>query len=174
MNLIMRYSPIIVFALVAALLGFGLTNDPSKMPSAVEGQLLPEFKLIDVLNDGEVISNKDIPPEYVLINFWGTWCPACHIEHPYLLELKARGIKIFGVDYKDDLGKARQWLDELGDPYERNIFDPQGRLGFDLGVTGAPETFLVSPQGVVLLRYQGPLDEAVWQSKFVPLIADGG
>jgi len=166
----MRYFPIAIFILIAGLLAWGLTNDPSKLPSAIEGQPVPAFSLIDMDRPGELLTEADIAPEYVLINFWGTWCPSCRIEHPYLNRLKAEGVKIYGVDYKDKLEPAKQWLADLGDPYERNIFDPQGRLGFDMGVTGAPETFLVSPEGVVLLRYQGVMSAEVWETKFLPLM----
>jgi len=166
----MRYLPIVLFILVGALLGWGLTNDPSKLPSAIEGQSVPAFSLIDMDQPGELVTEADIAAEYVLINFWGTWCPSCRIEHPYLNKLKEQGVKIYGVDYKDKLEPAKKWLSDLGDPYEMNIFDPQGRLGFDMGVTGAPETFLISPDGTVLLRYQGVMSAEVWDTKFLPLI----
>jgi cytochrome c biogenesis protein CcmG/thiol:disulfide interchange protein DsbE len=102
---------------------------------------------------------------------WATWCPTCHYEHPFLLELAARNeVAIYGLDYKDNAAKAAEWLAKLGDPYTAVLFDKEGKLGLDLGVTGAPETYLVDAEGIVRLRYQGALDEKVWQQKFVPLL----
>ena len=78
---------------------------------------------------------------------------------------------IFGLNYKDDTEAARHWIATKGDPYRLNIVDESGRLGIDLGVTGAPETYLIDAAGIVRLRYQGPLDARVWREQFQPLIA---
>jgi cytochrome c biogenesis protein CcmG/thiol:disulfide interchange protein DsbE len=84
--------------------------------------------------------------------------------------LAQQGVVIYGVNYKDDVTKAQQWLQQKGNPYRFNVVDKQGRLGLDMGVTGAPETYVIDHRGFVRLRYQGPLHEAVWLSKFVPLL----
>ncbi|MEQ3695646.1 MAG: DsbE family thiol:disulfide interchange protein [Pseudomonadales bacterium] len=170
MTRLVRFIPVAIFACIAGFLVFGLSNDPTHLPSAVVGKPLPEFQLIDVEDESLLISQDDLVGSYSLINFWGTWCQACHVEHPFLLELAAQGVVIYGVDYKDQLAPAKRWLNELGNPYQRVIFDARGSLGFDMGVTGAPETFLVDPNGVVLHRYQGVLDRAVWEAQFLPLI----
>ena len=170
MSWALRLTPIAIFAVIASFLVFGLSNDPTHLPSAVIGKKLPEFQLIDVADDSKLITDDDLKGQYALLNFWGTWCQACHVEHPMLLELAEQGVVIYGVDYKDELTPAKRWLTELGNPYQRVIFDPRGSLGFDMGVTGAPETFLIDPQGFVLHRYQGALDWNVWNTQFVPLL----
>lgn len=171
MRRIMLFFPVLVFLALGGLLFFGLSNDPNHMPSAREGHHISDFRLPDLLNEGEMISNDDIKTgDYVLLNFWGTWCPSCRLEHPFLVTLRDRGVDVVGVDYKDEVTPALEWLTRLGNPYSKVIFDGQGTLGFDLGVTGAPETFLISPEGVILLRYQGPLDQNVWEKEFVPLM----
>jgi cytochrome c biogenesis protein CcmG/thiol:disulfide interchange protein DsbE len=94
---------------------------------------------------------------------WATWCYSCRVEHPYLLALAAQGVPIYGLNYKDESEKARQWLSELGDPYRLNITDRDGTVGLDLGVYGAPETYVLGPDGVILHRHVGVLDEAVFE-----------
>jgi len=97
----------------------------------------------------------------VLVNVWATWCPSCLYEHPYLVKLSQQGVVIVGVDYKDEPDKARQWLQEKGNPYLAVVDDRAGNFGLDLGVTGAPETYLIDRNGIVRWRYQGPIDERV-------------
>ena len=92
-------------------------------------------------------------------------------EHDYLLELSARNeIPIYGIDWRDQRQEALKWLNDLGDPYVASAYDEDGRVGIDWGVYGAPETFLISRDGNVLYKHIGPLDESIWQSKFVPII----
>jgi cytochrome c biogenesis protein CcmG/thiol:disulfide interchange protein DsbE len=176
------FLPLIVFVLLAGLFYFVQNNikqgsyDPQAMPSALVGQPLPDFKLPLLIptENSTTASLSDLPKGWLLVNVWATWCPSCHYEHAYLNQLAARNIvKIIGVDYKDDNVAAQKWLQDKGNPYALVVADQQGHLGLDLGVTGAPENFLVDPQGVVRLRWQGPLDEQVWQAQFAPLIKAG-
>jgi cytochrome c biogenesis protein CcmG/thiol:disulfide interchange protein DsbE len=102
----------------------------------------------------------------VLVNIWATWCFACRIEHPYLNGLAEQGVAIIGLNYKDNRLLAQQWLAERGDPYQMTIFDPQGTLGIDLGVYGAPETYLVDAQGIIRHRRVGVVDERIWNKEF--------
>ena len=83
-------------------------------------------------------------------------------------------IPIYGINWRDNREEALGWLRQLGDPYEFSAFDADGRVGIDWGVYGAPETFLISPEGIVLHKHLGPLTASVWQQDFVPLIEAGG
>ena len=76
---------------------------------------------------------------------------------------------IYGINYKDEDAAAQRWLTELGDPYRANIVDREGTLGLDLGVYGAPETYLVDADGLVRYRHVGVVDERVWQTILQPL-----
>ena len=105
-----------------------------------------------------------------LLNVWATWCVGCRLEHSYLMELEKKGISIIGINYKDDKEKAFKWLDQFGDPYVKNIFDDQGEVGFLLGVSGAPETFLIKNGDSIVMHHVGVLDKEVWKNKFAPLI----
>ena len=81
-----------------------------------------------------------------------------------------KGVPIIGLNYKDNREDALVWLDRLGDPYREIIYDPRGTLGFDLGVYGAPETFIIDAGGVVRYRHVGVINETVWEQALQPVI----
>ena len=116
-----------------------------------------------------LLSQADLEGQVSLLNVWATWCVACRVEHPYLKQLAQQGIPLFGINYKDNDVAAQRWLDELGDPYRFNIADHEGTLGLDLGVYGAPETYLVDATGVIRYRHVGVVDERVWKTVLEPL-----
>lgn len=170
------FIPLAVFAIVVGF--FYSTIDkisegeysPQALPSALINKPVPSFNLPTVEDAQRRVTDQQLLGSIALINVWATWCPSCHVEHGYLNYLKQQGVVIFGINYKDDAGAAKQWLATKGNPYQINIFDQQGRLGLDMGVTGAPETYVIDHRGFVRMRYQGPLDETIWQQKFIPLI----
>ncbi len=105
-----------------------------------------------------------------VLNFWGTWCVACREEHPLLVEFSKSGeLPIYGVDYKDDREAAKQWLDELGNPYALVAFDVEGRTSIDYGVYGAPESYLIDKNGVIRFKQIGPITREVWNNKMLPM-----
>ena len=120
---------------------------------------IPDF-LLSNLNGTNKISNKDLEGDYIL-NVWASWCITCMVEHPYLSKLSNNGIKIVGLNYKDDRSDALAWLNKFDNPYDLIIHDFKGTLALDLGVTGAPETFLVN-NGKVVAHYQGEVNQIVW------------
>lgn len=157
------FLPLLVFALMAGVFFSQLGKDTQYMPSALVGQQMPKFSLVE-LNSNKVVTNETLNLKSAyLINFWGTWCPACSYEHEYLMALSEKGIKIVGIDYKDEADKAVEWLEERGNPYTHVLLDELGNFGIDMGVTGAPETFVVNKEGVVTYRHQGIVNEQVWQ-----------
>jgi cytochrome c biogenesis protein CcmG/thiol:disulfide interchange protein DsbE len=103
-----------------------------------------------------------------LINVWATWCFSCRVEHPYLLELAEQGVTIYGLNYKDEPAKASQWLVDLGNPYSETVVDQNGEFGLDLGVYGAPETYVIDAKGVIRHRHVGVVDEQVWLEQLQP------
>lgn len=139
--------------------------DTREVPSALEGRTMPSFQLSEVGDADSVLTEDRLAGEPYLMNFWATWCPSCKFEHPYLNALASEGVRIIGVNYKDERDLANEWLAEYANPYDIDIFDPNGDLGFELGVTGAPETFFVDSSGVIQHRYQGPIDSAVWNNE---------
>lgn len=145
--------------------------NPQALPSALLNKPIPHFSLPSLADDERLLAPKDMLGEIALINVWATWCPSCHIEHPYLNYLaKKMDVVIYGINYKDDAKKAVRWLKNKGDPYRFNVFDEQGRLGLDLGVTGAPETYVIDHRGFIRMRHQGPVSGVIWSQKIAPLI----
>ena len=162
--------PLIVVFALGLLLWRGLSVDSEEIPSALVGKAMPEFDLPILQQPGEYVGASIFQGEVSLLNVWATWCTACKYEHPYLMELaENRDIRIIGLDYKDDRDAALKWLEDLGDPYAITLYDSNGTLGFELGVYGAPETFLVDPDGIIRVRHAGVVDEKVWQEKFLPI-----
>ncbi|MEM6580426.1 MAG: DsbE family thiol:disulfide interchange protein [Pseudomonadota bacterium] len=165
------FMPLLLFVALALFLFRGLSLDPQAMPSALIDQPLPAFSL-PVLGEEVQITRDDVLGEVALMNVWATWCVSCRVEHPYLLQLSDSGIPIYGINYKDEDAAALRWLAELGDPYRANIVDRTGTLGIDLGVYGAPETYLVDAEGMIRYRHVGVVDERVWQTVLQPLFLE--
>ncbi|MEO3176532.1 thiol:disulfide interchange protein DsbE [Escherichia coli] len=153
--------PLIIFLAIAAALLWQLArNAEGDDPTNLESLDNPgQFYQADVLTQGKP----------VLLNVWATWCPTCRAEHQYLNQLSAQGIRVVGMNYKDDRQKAISWLKELGNPYALSLFDGDGMLGLDLGVYGAPETFLIDGNGIIRYRHAGDLNPRVWEEEIKPL-----
>ncbi len=141
----------------------GLGKDPNKLESSLLGQQLPVFIGESLNAPIKAIATDDILGTPSLINVWATWCPTCKAEHAFLNQLVAsEGVRIIGVNYHDQREPAQQWLAKLGDPYEFSIYDPKGQLGIELGVVGAPETYLVGADGIIVDKITGELNERTW------------
>lgn len=130
---------------------------------------IPDFKMTD-LSGNKIDRSVFTDNEYKLINVWATWCINCKLEHGFLMYLKRENFKIIGLNYKDNIEKANKWLVQFGNPYKKNIFDQKGELGFELGVAGAPETYLVNKQNKILYKHIGIMNQDIWNQKFLPLI----
>lgn len=164
-------APIAIFAALVPLLIFGLNRDPSVVPSPFIGKPAPEFELQGLTDASRTVSSADYAGEFALVNVWATWCVGCRHEHAFLLTLAARNeIPIYGLNWRDRREEAVQWLAELGNPYVATGYDADGSVGIDWGVYGAPETFLIGPDGTVLHKHMSPLTEEIWQRDFVPMI----
>ncbi|MCG8312212.1 MAG: DsbE family thiol:disulfide interchange protein [Pseudomonadales bacterium] len=156
-----------VFAVMAYFLATGLENDPKKLPSMILDKPLPPFKLASLDDPNRYVEPSDIKGP-ALLNVWATWCPSCRIEHPVLIQLAQAGIRIYGIDHTDVRETAMAYLKSHGNPYTQVIFDEDGELGLDLGITGAPETFIVDEQGIVRLHHVGVVDEHSWRNTLWP------
>ncbi|MGL4318563.1 MAG: DsbE family thiol:disulfide interchange protein [Pseudomonas sp.] len=161
--------PLVLFLGVAVFLYRGLFLDPSELPSALIGKPFPEFSLPVVDQPGKTLTRADLLGKPALVNVWATWCISCRVEHPVLNQLAQVGVNIYGVNYKDDNAAAQKWLQEFHNPYRLNISDAQGSLGLDLGVYGAPETFLIDAKGIIRHKFVGVIDQTVWREQLAPL-----
>lgn len=165
------FIPLMAFFALAILLWRGLYLDPKELPSMLIDKPMPGFALTTV--EGEEVSNADLPDSMFLLNVWGSYCLPCLVEHPTFMRLAEEGeIPVVGVNYRDQQDLALRWLDDNGDPFAFSILDESGRFGIDLGVYGAPETYLVDGNGVIRYRHVSVLDETVWREEFLPAIAE--
>ena len=163
------FLPLLAFLALAALLASGLGRDTEELPTALAGKPLPTMQLPTLMRRGTDVTNDMFLGHWTLLNVWATWCPTCYVEHPYLMKLAERGVRIVGLNYKDEPDKARDYLARLGNPFIDVPVDESGRYGIDLGVDGAPETFVINPRGEVVLRYVGEVNDRSWQQRFAPV-----
>jgi cytochrome c biogenesis protein CcmG/thiol:disulfide interchange protein DsbE len=174
MNKKVLFIPLALFMVLVAVFVVQLSrnaegDDPTKLESVLIGKTVPVFKLEDLAEPGKFYDQSVFKGEPLLLNVWATWCPTCYAEHKYLNELAARGVKIIGLNYKDERQKAVGWLNDLGNPYLISLFDGDGMLGLDLGVYGAPETYLIDANGVIRYRHVGDVNPRNWQETLEPM-----
>jgi cytochrome c biogenesis protein CcmG/thiol:disulfide interchange protein DsbE len=164
--------PLGVFVLLVVFLGLGFQlKDPHLLPSELINKPFPAFSLKDLHRPDLMRSREDLTGEIALVNVWGTWCPNCIIEHPELMRIaREEDVRIFGINYNDETAKAIRWLERREDPYVFSIADDEGRLAIDLGVYGAPETFVIDAAGVIRFRHVGPVTEDIWEATLLPVI----
>ena len=172
--------PFAIFAGLAGLFWYALqTGDPSKLPSALIGRPVPQFSLPPLeglkSDDGaavESFSASDLAQGTpTIVNVFASWCVPCLEEHPMLMALAGEpGIRIYGINYKDDPASARRFLGRYGNPFRRVGTDSSGRTAIDFGVYGVPETFVISGDGKIAFRHVGPLTEEAITTKILPLM----
>jgi cytochrome c biogenesis protein CcmG, thiol:disulfide interchange protein DsbE len=174
------FAPAAAFLALGALFGFALMQigsgklDIREIKSPLIGKPAPAFVLPSLADPARPIDSRTLAGKAYLFNVWGTWCPECRAEHAALLSIaRAGGVPIIGLDWKDDRQQALAYLAQLGNPYAAVAADDDGRTAIDWGVYGAPETFLVSADGIVLAKHVGAVSMAVWQQKFAPHLQAG-
>ncbi len=169
MNILLKLIVFIIPTTFLLLFFMILTNEDTYPGADYDQFKIPEFELKD-LDNTMIVSNDLLNGDYVL-NVWASWCITCIIEHPYLTSLSKNGIPVIGLNYKDEQEDAIIWLKKYGNPYQTILHDYKGNLALDLGVTGAPETFLIS-DGKVIAHYQGEVNDQIWNDVFLPIIKD--
>lgn len=163
--------PLVAVVVFIPILILGLNTDPRKLPSPYIGKPAPQFELPGLKDPSITVTTASLEGRMTLVNIWATWCVGCRAEHQYLMQLAQQGtIPIYGINWRDSRKQALSWLEQLGDPYVVSGFDADARVGIDWGAYGAPESFLVNPQGIVLYRFAGPLNQAIWEREFQPRI----
>ena len=169
---LLMLAPLVAFLGLAAILGYGLWRGHPSQARVDATRPLPAFVLQPLHPGGPTLSKADLKGQVAMINVFASWCPSCAEEQPMLMQLSASGVApIYGVAWLDPPEKTAAWLQEHGDPFRRIGEDTSGRLGIDLGVTGAPETFIVDRQGRIRYRQIGPISNETWRTVLQPLIA---
>lgn len=170
-----RLLPLLAFIGLALLLFIGVRmnsgKDNSAIPSPLIGKSAPQFSL-PILNKPEVlIRTDDLKGQPYLLNVWGSWCPACQIEHPVITQLAESGkVRVIGYNYKDEADAANNWLQQFGNPYDLILVDEPGRAALDWGIYGAPETFLIDAAGIVRWKHVGPVTSEIIDQEILPLL----
>ncbi|MCE3232284.1 MAG: periplasmic protein thiol--disulfide oxidoreductase DsbE [Rickettsiaceae bacterium] len=164
-------TPLLIFLVVLIVLMVKLLHTEKVPESPLVGKPMPAFNLPAIHKGEPNLTSEDLKGHYSLVNVFASWCLTCKIEHPYLMKIKESGkVKIYGINWKDDRKKAQKFIEEHGNPYTKIGADDSGRVIVDLGVTGAPESFLISPDGIVLYRFAGVVTEDVWEDDILPLV----
>ena len=164
-----RLLPLALFGALTVFLAIGLTRDPTQLPSQLLDRPVPDFALRTL--DGAPVTQESLAGEAALVNVFGSWCTACLYEHPLLMR-ESGAVRLVGINWRDDPEKARAWLARHGDPYDLIIADPESRLAIDLGVAGAPETFVIDREGRIRYKHSGPISELDWSQTLAPLLAE--
>ncbi|MGM8885963.1 DsbE family thiol:disulfide interchange protein [Psychrobacter sp. 1U2] len=162
--------PLLVFIGVLYLLGNQLGKPTEVVMNTALERPVPDFELPLLSDTSRIMTNENLPNEPFLMNVWGSWCPTCVVEHPFLMELEERGVNLVGVNYKDEIGNALSYLNRGGDPFSMSIQDSSGQFALDLGLTGAPETFVVDGNGIIRQHIIGEINEANWQDRITPCL----
>ena len=156
-----------IFFLLILLIFFYLliiNRNPSELPSALLDKKVPKFETESLLKKEKFISSKKFGNEIMLVNFFATWCKPCRDEHIYIERFSnEKGIKIIGINYKDNSNKTIRWLKELGNPYADVLVDKSGRIAIDWGVYGIPETFIVNSEKIIKYRRVGPITKKIYK-----------
>ena len=171
-RVLLRYLlPLLLFAVLVGFLARGLSLKPHEIPSPLINKPAPAFTLPTLDAPEQKISAQDLRGKVWILNVWASWCVACRIEHPLLVEFSKTGtVPIYGLNYKDKRDDATAWLGKFGNPYVRSLSDTEGLVGIDFGVYGVPETFVIDKNGVIRYKQIGPVTPEVLRDEIVPLL----
>jgi len=163
--------PLGLFLLIGIAFAIGLTKDPRRLPSELIDQPFPDFALTELYTESETLTQDMLIGQVSLINVFGSWCVACNVEHPVLMDIAARKeINLIGMDWRDERPKAKRWLAERGNPYDKVIFDNESVLAITLGVTGAPESFITDKSGNIRYKHVGVITPEIWRETLRPIV----
>jgi len=170
----MRFAiPLTIFILIVGLLAYGLKLDPKKVPSPLIGKPAPEFSLARLDAPQQFLAQKDLLGQVWVLNVWASWCVSCRAEHEIITQLSALNLApVIGLNYKDDPGDARRWLQQFGDPYTTSVMDQDGRVGIDWGVYGVPETFVIGKDGLIKYKHIGPVTTESLEAEVLPVLRE--
>ncbi|MFC0322346.1 DsbE family thiol:disulfide interchange protein [Gallibacterium melopsittaci] len=167
------FTPVIIILLFALVLFFGLNQDPLQKMKDHLNKPLPALVLSDLQDNTRTWQNSDLPQGQVyLINIWGSWCQYCKQEFPLLHHISQQyQLPIIGIDYLDKRENALNTLAELGNPFQLNAYDSKGVFAAELGINGAPYTFIIDKKGIIRYFFEGgAINQTIWQQQMLPLI----
>ena len=146
--------------------------DPKVIPTVLLNTPAPEFNLAPLPGLGEALATADLKGKVSLVNIWGSWCAACTVEHPLLMEIAKSGeVPIYGIAWRDTPERSLAWLERYGNPYTKIGQEPNSTTIINFGVTAAPESFLIDKEGIIRYKVTGIISREEWNEKIRPLIA---
>ncbi|MDB4860142.1 DsbE family thiol:disulfide interchange protein [Alphaproteobacteria bacterium] len=148
-----------------------LEKNPNDPPSALLNKTLPTFSSINLYDKEETYSSDSLKGKYTLINFFASWCAPCRAEHHLFFKIKKEipELYILGFSHKDDLGDSKKYLKEEGNPYSFVGIDRDGKIAFNFGVFGLPETFIINKNGEIIYKHTGPLTKNIIEDEIAIL-----
>ena len=163
--------PLGLFLLIGLAFAVGLTKDPKLLPSELLNRPVPDFALTELYDETDILTQDMFDGKVSLINVFGSWCVACNVEHPVLMDIAKRNeVNLIGIDWRDERPKAKDWLAKRGNPYRKVIFDNESVLAIKLGVSGAPESFIIDKAGQVRYKHVGVITPKIWRNTLLPII----
>jgi|CXWL01.1.fsa_nt_gi cytochrome c biogenesis protein CcmG/thiol:disulfide interchange protein DsbE len=173
MKRILALAPLILLAIIVLVSVVLLTRGGVRetVSAGDLGRPAPVYSLAR-LGGGAPVSNAGTQGRAHLINIFASWCTPCRAEHPFLMQLKQRGVEIVGVASKDEPEAAARFLAELGDPFSAVALDVDGRFALDLGAAGVPETFVIGPDGAIVAVHRGPLTPDIIAQEILPALQE--
>ncbi|MCB1583030.1 MAG: DsbE family thiol:disulfide interchange protein [Marinicella sp.] len=162
--------PLSIFLGLIVLLYVNLSTHSEELPSPLIGKPVPAFQH-PTLYSNKTLTHNDFKGQPWLLNVFGSWCPSCQVEHPVVTQLaKTTDIKVVGLNWKDEPADANRWLQRWGNPYDEILVDFKGDTAINLGVYGAPETFLIDAKGTIVYKITGVLTTEIIQKELLPMI----
>lgn len=166
-----RFIPLIIAAAALGLGAFALLRGKPEQADAMIGQIPAPISLAILTGDTPAAAAALAVKGPAIVNFWASWCTPCRAEHPFVTDLAQKaGIPFVGVAYRDTPAAAAAYLKELGNPYKEIRLDPEGQAGFNFGIKGVPETFVIGRDGAILARISGPLTPDSIETAIVPAL----
>ena len=159
-NKFLLFSVSLIFLFIFTIFYRGLQDTNIYSPEAKLNIKIPSFSA-ELFYSNKMVNSLEIFDlnKYYLLNIWSSWCVPCRQEHSILIDLaNNKNLKLIGVNYKDNKEKAKKFLEELGNPFEKIIFDKDGTSAIEWGAYGVPETFLIYDNRIIK-KYIGPLNK---------------
>ena len=159
-NKVLKITIIAIFIIIFIVFYKALQDTNIYTPKKNSNNEIPLFSA-NLFNSNKQINSSELfkLDKFYLLNIWSSWCVPCRTEHPLLMDLtKNKKIEIIGLNYKDKKNNAENFLNELGNPYQKIIFDKEGINAIEWGAFGVPESFLIN-DGIVIKKYIGPLNK---------------
>lgn len=154
------FTPLVIFALLLGVMAwYNFHKKPQYEMREMVGKSVPTLALTD-LHDGTQADLKSLvagSKKPVLVNVFASWCAPCISENSELMALKAKGVTIIGIAWKDQPKDTLGFLAQYDDPYVKVLSDPDGKMALDLGISGVPETYIVRPDGTITDKIGGPI-----------------